>query len=873
MKFKLLLLILTIVLPLSIDAQTKKGFKQLKKRKYDKAEKAFKKDINSPQYGAASAYGLAKIYSRSRKNVDQLERGFEWVAKADEAYQKLTKEQKNSYKKFRVYSKSFGNLKSSIQKKFIALIEEDASILKYDTFHIKFHPIAEKAEETAELKRKQLVSKSLQQLNSLKYDELTSLVKNHGDLLLVNSLKFKNTVHILLWSTFIDEYGYSQLGQFVEEHPNHWIGSDCWLEDYITAVSAKEKKALIQFLMKYPLSLIDPIVIRNLLNDDKDLGRLTKKEELFYENELEGVRLKEYLLTKDSIALADQGFYEKVYTYIKQTAPSRRAYNFTQSAIQGYLRTKNWERALSITKAAKPLFPDKSPSKCKSSFSFYSMKQNWFKTAMDILEGPLTNINLRPINELNTPDGEELSPVIMSNGQELYFASNNYEGALGANDIYLSTFNLDSNIWEPPTLLKGLSTEMDEAPLSITADGKMLLLFRSGKLFLSEIAIEGWNTPKPLSQINKEFPWIGRATLSPDGQVLIFAASRDVEEAFYSPRTDIFVSKKNEQGQFDAPFSIGRAINTYGGQERSPFLHTDGKTLYFSSDGHKGLGGTDVFMSTRLDSTWTNWSTPKNMGKEINTLEDDWGYNLSVDASAEVAYLSSDGFNWGYQSDLYATGIPKEVRATPQKIITAKINMVGKSLTTNPPKIIIKDAITGKIIDTVTPRPDGTLILPLAASLTSIEYEVQAEDALPTSGKINLDKVQKITIKEPIEYITKEDLTEGTAKINNIQFESGESKILPKSYKIITGIYELIRTDNSQLQIDGHTDNDGSAQLNQKLSSQRAESVKEYLVQLGIDPSRILTKGYGNSSPIADNQSNSGKALNRRVEIQIIEGK
>lgn len=858
-----------ILLPFFMFGQTKKGYKYLKKKAFPEAKTAFEKDTLHPYYAAAAAYELAKFYQKYSKDYDSLKIAHYWANKADAEYNDLSPKQQKKYRKLKIHSKSTSSQKKSIQNKALKLIENNSSINKYDDFKRCFTPFNKRIEKKVQIKRNEIVKNSLRNIKNLKYKELTSLTKNHSELLFKNSLKFKNIVNEQLYNSFLKEYGYSELTNLVEDHPEHWIASECWLEEFTVAMDATTKKELIQFLQSYPMSLFDHIVEYNIAMGMKPLGGLDNDQKMLLDLSKEGHFLRQKL--EDNSNISDEELPQNIVNYVRQVAPSQRAYYLTQKAIQYYLKAKKWDTTLYLTRETQSLFPDEQPSDCESNFRYYSTKEEWYETALPIFEIPADNIKLSAIEELNTKKKDETSPVITANGQELYFASNRNQNNSSGNDIFMSKYDFTSKRWREPILVQKLSTKEDEAPLSITSDGKTLLLFRDGKLYISKLIPHGWSEPKLISEEINSFAWIGRSVLSADGNVLIFAASNDVKESFYTPKIDIYVSFKDENDNFSSPFSIGENINTINGQERSPFLHLDMQTLYFSSDGHGGLGGTDIFMSKRLDDTWTNWSEPQNLGKEINTLENDWGYNLSVSASSEIAYLSSDELAWGNQSDLYATGIPTYVRAEPKKVITGKLKRNSDKLVGPATKIIIRDSETGEEIARVSPQPDGTFIVPLDVNINNIDYEVVDRNALPTSGTINIGETNQTYFDESINYITKDDLKAGKSKLENVLFESGKAELLPSSYKIIKGLYRLVKNEtDSVIKISGHTDNEGSHDFNIKLSQKRANAVKQYLAELGISDNRIITSGHGFTKPIHDNNTEKGRALNRRVEVQLL---
>ena len=246
--------------------------------------------------------------------------------------------------------------------------------------------------------------------------------------------------------------------------------------------------------------------------------------------------------------------------------------------------------------------------------------------------------------------GNEFSPVISSDDKVLFFCGQNRNDNLGGEDIFESTINNHS--FSNPSLSELSTSFGNEAPVGISSDGTSMILFQSGKLFVSEKLKTGWSEIKNLDQEINSGEWQGDAMLSSDGNVLLYSSYRKDEilnlntmddKIYHGDQaypTDIFICKKDENGNWSYPVNIGNSINTPF-CERFPFLHPDMKTLYFSSDGHSGLGKLDVFKSSRIsDTCWNCWTKPINLGKEINTIESDAGYKIST--SGDVAYFTQN---------------------------------------------------------------------------------------------------------------------------------------------------------------------------------------------------------------------------------------
>ena len=365
---------------------------------------------------------------------------------------------------------------------------------------------------------------------------------------------------------------------------------------------------------------------------------------------------------------------------------------------------------------------------------------------------------------------------------------------------------------------------------------------------------------------------------SSDGNALIFASVREQDgfgvnnshnEFYHSSQryySDLYVSTF-ENEKWSTPINLGAQINTIYA-ERSPFLHPDMKTLYFSSDGHGGIGNLDVFMSTRIsDSCWDCWSDPINLGKQINSIEDDWGYKISTDG--KVAYFSKDSESTSGE-DIYSITLPAHLRPD----VVAKIEGTLKDLNDNPVAASIRweDLESNKVIGTAKSDPSSGeyfIVLPMGKNYG---YFIEDTAYFPISRNLDLrDKSDAIEVSNEIVAVTFQEMIEKKIPIpmNNLFFEFGKSTILRSSIPELRRVADIIKSKDLSIELSGHTDNVGSASMNQKLSEDRAKSVKEFLIQAGVETERIITKGYGFSIPVDTNETEEGRAKNRRVEIRL----
>ena len=269
-------------------------------------------------------------------------------------------------------------------------------------------------------------------------------------------------------------------------------------------------------------------------------------------------------------------------------------------------------------------------------------------------------------NTINTAIGEEYGPTLTIDDNTLYFVGLNRGETNMSEDIFVSRRDKRTGEWSSAQIVPALSTPYrNEAPTSVSGDGKTMLLFVEGRMCFSQRGPYGWTEPRPLPSYLQLGNWQADAQISADGSVLLFAANYPVQGEERAS-LNIFVSERDAQGRWGKPYSVGAVINTPG-MERSPFLHPDMKTLYFSSDKEGTIGDLDVWVTRRLsDTCWNCWSEPENLGPQINTTGRDCWYKISADG--KTAYYAQKN---GRRHDIYSITLPEDKRPEPITVLAA----------------------------------------------------------------------------------------------------------------------------------------------------------------------------------------------------------
>jgi hypothetical protein len=463
---------------------------------------------------------------------------------------------------------------------------------------------------------------------------------------------------------------------------------------------------------------------------------------------------------------------------------------------------------------------------------------------------------------INTID-DEYWPSITADGFTMMFTRQpnvlNNPGFTGIvqEDFYVS--NYSSNAWQKAFNAGApLNTMQNEGAQSISSDGSYMFFTacnRSGglgncDLYFSAFSKGKWTEPNNLGSPINTNQWESTPSISADGRTLFFSSSR---VGGFGGK-DIWISRLNENNKWTTPVNLGGEINT-DGNEMSPFIHFDGKTLYFASDGLIGMGGYDLFV-TRMkdDSTWTS---PQNLGYPINTFNDEMG--MVIESGGKKAYFSSTR-DKSKGKDIFAFDLYESARPNPVSYMKGKVydKETGKLLKADYELINLS---TGKILMKNATDESGNFLVCLPSGY-NYGINVNKPGYLFYSDNFMLAGIHSVS--EPfIKKIVLNPAKVGEKmQLANVFYESDSWQLKQES------ISEL---GNLVMEIGGYTDSTGSEQYNISLSEKRALSVVNFLIKNGITTERLKYKGYGNKSPLGDNVTIEGRKMNRRTEAKIIE--
>jgi outer membrane protein OmpA-like peptidoglycan-associated protein len=462
--------------------------------------------------------------------------------------------------------------------------------------------------------------------------------------------------------------------------------------------------------------------------------------------------------------------------------------------------------------------------------------------------------------------------VISPDGKTLYYTRWKHPDNLGNQknqDVWFAEMQNDGKWGSAKPIGTPINNAEHNAICAISPDGKTILLnnvyLKDGSMSkgvsMSLKTVAGWGFPKPMNILNfKNKSDYAEYSFSPNGRVLIMTGQfTDTQGG-----KDIYVSFLQPDNIWSEPKNIGKRVNT-ADEESTPFIASDGKTLYFSSKGFSGYGNNDIFISRRLDDTWLKWSEPENLGTIINTPE--WDGYFSISALGDYAYFASQENALG-EEDIFKLKVPESIKPNAVIQVTGGVyNMIDKkpiSARINVQNLTDKDTVC-------------------------VSYDPETGDykmMLPSKQNYTISATKKgyMAVSEPMDFTKENNFKEFKKNIyllpiqagqkmtlNSVFFEQSKAQMLTESFAELDRIIKVMKENpNMEIMLEGHTDNQGDWNANLQLSKERVEEVKKYLTAGGIDLKRVQTQGYGSTRPIASNNSEEKKKLNRRVEVTIV---
>ncbi|HYG40072.1 MAG TPA: OmpA family protein [Cytophagales bacterium] len=529
----------------------------------------------------------------------------------------------------------------------------------------------------------------------------------------------------------------------------------------------------------------------------------------------------------------------------------------------------------------------------------------------EIVSNPLKYSIKNIGNEINS-DFPEFAPLVNADETIMVFTSrrednispDKYQDNEFYEDIFIAK-KVDGKWSDVKNLGEGVNTKYHDSGVGLSADGKTLYLRHDdngGDIYSSELQGDGtWSKPSALKGINSPYSE-NSVSISSDGNILFFSSDRPGGFG----NLDLYYSILDKKGNWSTPKNLGSKINTESNDD-GPFIDYDKKSLFFSSKGHKGIGGYDIFMS-EYDSALLEWKDPINIGYPVNTPDDDIYFVKSVNKnSGYYASVKNDGVG---EKDIYTVVLPsnyeelkkltskKETQVVMEKQAPMEIPVEEKAAPVKEPEvkkelkeinvvINIKEEVSKQLIDAKVSVSSKTrnIVMPLKHTNKGV-YSFSIINEEPNDFVVSIEKegymFRTETVSVPMSTDSPKNLKKtftigklrvGFASIlRNIYFDNNKATFKIESYSELNKLENLLKENpNYKIKISGHTDNIGDAEFNKHLSQKRANAVVEYLKRKGVDARRLTSEGYGEEKPLASNDDEKdGRELNRRTEFKII---
>ena len=506
--------------------------------------------------------------------------------------------------------------------------------------------------------------------------------------------------------------------------------------------------------------------------------------------------------------------------------------------------------------------------------------------AIEAIKNP---VDFDPINLGSSINSElpEYFPSITADDSTFLFTRrvNDLSAPGGRQEEIFVSKKTPNNNWSNSSLVSNaINSKYNEGAPTFSPDGQYIIFvgcetgakgdyeygddrkgYGSCDLFYSQNNGTNWSKPVNLgSKINSKH-WETQPSFSSDGKTLYFIRGMTYDRQRRNPdNQDIYVTTISEDGQWSKPEKLPPNINSPH-REESVQIHPDGKTLYFSSNGHPGMGGMDLYMSRKLDDN--TWSDPINLGYPLNTFKND--ISILISPKGDKGYFSSDREGGFGDLDLYSFNVDKKFKPLPITFIKGKIIDAESKL----PLFAffqLTDLKKGNIISQMQSKLENGEFLITVPKNIDFALHAEKEGYMFYSRNIYRDSLS--LSKDGFLIIELEKVKPGTFILENIFFEKSKSSLKKSSLVELNKVLKLMQINpDLKIQISGHTDSDGDDDFNLELSINRAKSVVNWLIENSIDKNRLSFKGYGETRPIEENNSIANKAKNRRTELTIIE--
>ncbi|HRK54979.1 MAG TPA: OmpA family protein [Cyclobacteriaceae bacterium] len=502
-----------------------------------------------------------------------------------------------------------------------------------------------------------------------------------------------------------------------------------------------------------------------------------------------------------------------------------------------------------------------------------ALAELWKRNAEYGLRNKKTQSQFQPrqLDAIVNSFGLQYFPVLTADEQELIFTRRMGPGPDDDEDLVVSKKDENGNWTTPVSISENINSKFNEGTCTISADGRTLIFtscigrrgYGNCDLFYSRKVGDEWSFPVNIGPEINSSAWESQPSLSADGRVLYFISDR---RGGIGGR-DIYVSQKDAEGNWSKAEVMPQPINTPF-DEISPFIHVNGRTLFYATNGKPGFGGFDIF---RTELTDGKWEMPVNFGSPVNDHEDQ--FSLFITADGTRGYYSHEDGTRENSARLYEMTIPEELQIAYRSNFVKGVVKDRKSELPLQSHIELFDLKKDELVSVV--ESDSVSGQYLMVLTTGSDYALYVTAPNYLFQSLNFNYEDNLN-PEPviIDILLDKTETGATVVLNNIFFDFDQYELKERSITELSKVIRILNDNpNIHVEIGGHTDSDGSAAYNKQLSLKRAQSVVSYLVEKGINRARLSEMGYGADRPIRPNDSDENKQANRRIEFKIIQNR
>lgn len=891
-----MLFLLSLLLFTAACKTFRRGHRLFLEKEYKKSEPILKRKTHHRIWGPGARYDLDIICLTRAQYIwqwDTLHRDFTGIANE---LKRSGDRQRNKLGKYKITSKRTLQTRDAVEDRVITHLCQYPTILNLDSVLALFPDWQKKAE--LDSMRRLIVNYNLNPKQALKhklceqadplgvllplqkqpctsekelkrwpftYDDILSILKNHNKSVDPANYAILWEAHEQIWELFHIQHPYCDMAEFKKAFPYDQYAIDCSFDTARDTLCMDQLKPLLRFHQNNPHTALDIDICNHITciaRTSPDVVTLNAYERQRLSDIVKMAEIQEALRC-NKVKMADSTLIHQVADLARAYPHHRAVYELMELMSNHFFSQGKMASAQLGIDSLRALFPDQET--CPARYSFQIGKQKWFENYQSLLRqvGKCPTL-ARPVKGWNTPENDEYGLVSWGEEEEVYFARRNQEtGAV----VVMTSSEKKQGEWSKPVPIPQLSLfTTDITPLSITADGRLMLLKGGGKLWQAQrhTPKRVWSAPQPLPL---SFGYSGNATLSPDGEFLFiekFANARITPTV--RPNSDIYVSKMGDDNRFGTPTPINKSINLPDSDEGNPLLAVGGRMLLFTSNRDTSLGNTDIYSVVFNEPyQWDSLSAVKNMGVLLNTVFDDSGLSFLSEYTGQGYFHREDQCDGNL--DIWEIPVKQNV---PEAIRLAGL-LVDEN---NKP-------ITGGFMEftsdyslkvnsrTISPKgtysytaPNNSRVIRLFPEIAGYYSERDTTHYLDWSpkGAILHDTFHLISF----EYIRK------NFKLNHATFINGTDQFdqPAQSFPELTRLAKIATRMGAEMELSGHSDNVGTEKENYQLSLNRTNAVKQFLVEkCGFAADKIKVMAFGDTQPLVPNTTEEGRRRNRRVEV------